>query len=122
MKLKINDLSWDLAFVQSRNQDSDESICGVTRKTRLEIYVNSDMDDTLVYRTIIHELAHAYVWSFGFENFESFKEEDLCNFIESYAKDILSKADDVFGEYKKEKKELKKISNEFETILKKNNK
>ena len=80
----------------SETNDRDGYTLGITSKTQCKIYIDKKLKKDLMYRTIIHELTHAYVWSYGFDQYTNFEEENLCDFIESYGQSILSKADWIF--------------------------
>lgn len=63
-----------------------------------------NLPDDLMRRTIIHELTHAYFWSYGLTQIETIGEENVCDFIETHGRAILDLADRVYEGIKKETK------------------
>lgn len=89
MEFTIHDLKWNIKFVDGIScEDTDEQLCGVTFKLKQEIVIDYNAPDDMLLRIITHELVHAFIWSYGFECFKPFTEEQLCSFIESYIVDI----------------------------------
>lgn len=121
MKLQIHNLNWQVEFIQSEHcfeeNNTQEELCGITKKLKLQVFINSEMNDDLVRRTVIHELTHAYIWTYGFENFDSFKEEDLCNFIETFSESILKDTEKVMTEYESFKGKFDEVFEKVENII-----
>ncbi len=102
MELTICGLKWDISFPQQEELSNDNwELCGLTQKVQLKIFICKDLNSDLVYRTIIHELVHAYIWSYGFGDNKDFSEENVANFVEVHARSLLNDADKVFNEYNK---------------------
>lgn len=82
MKLKINNITWDIKFTE----DIEEGFFGYTNVYKLKIGIRSDMALDVVRTTIIHELIHAMIFSYGFikaqpEDELLFSEEQVADFI-----------------------------------------
>ena len=81
----------------TRNKDdlkrSDGTITlGVTDLNELTIYLFSGLKDELFRKVLIHEICHAFIFSYGF--YLTLEEEEfVCSFVDTYASDILSNAD-----------------------------
>lgn len=108
-QVQLGRFTWDVFFVDE-DHPKLENAYGAVYKSNLEIYLSADIPDQLLRSTIIHELTHASVWTYGFENISirGYEEEDLCNFMEAYSEEILRIADDLFAElenYKDEEEE-----------------
>lgn len=73
-------------------------MCGVTVRSKNKIYINKNLQKDLFRRTIIHELTHAYIWSYGLNQVESFKEENICDFLESHGDSIIGTANCVYND------------------------
>ncbi len=107
VKLKINNLNWEVCFVKCQNginkldlKDTDENSLGLTRRSCDMIIINKDLPDDLMKRTIDHEMVHAYCWSYGLSQYQSFTEENLADFFETYARSILRDSRYVLDKYK----------------------
>lgn len=48
----------------------------------------------MLRKVLIHELSHAFVFSYGY-SLTLEEEEFLCSFIDSYADDIITEADSL---------------------------
>lgn len=87
MKFKINDLTWKIEFVERDSgflkfDDPDLVNAGITDWHDLKIYIDQSLSDDMIQRTIIHELTHAFIFSYGYS--DMMNEEEICNFIESH--------------------------------------
>ena len=109
VKLKINNLNWTVHFVDCPNginpldiKDIDEHNLGLTRRSFDIILINKDLPLDLLKRTIDHELVHAYMWSFGLNQFQSFNEENVSDFFETHGRNIIKDSDMVFSKFKGE--------------------
>lgn len=101
----IHNVPWKIEFVE-KDAEVISGSCGITYKEECISYIRNDLSDEMTRRTLIHEIAHAYIWVYGFEDITNrkFTEEDLCNFIETYGYDIISQADTVLSFYDKKSK------------------
>lgn len=112
MELVINDLTWEVKFMSKESLTFDNlELCGLTQKVELEILLNEELKLDLSYRTIIHELVHAYLWSYGLENNDGYSEENLANFVEGYMKNIGRDADLIFNELCKRRSSDEEVKN-----------
>lgn len=103
-KIKIHDYEWEIEFVKN------EASCGVTDYNNLVITIWCNQKDQVVRHSIIHELTHAYRWSYGYQNDEDNKkltcdqiEEEVANFMETWGSEVLSTSNDLFDRYLKSK-------------------
>lgn len=80
MELIINNLVYNVELVDKVNQSDDLGLFNCETQT---ITIKSSLSDGQKIRTFLHELAHAYMWCYGFSDVE-FNEETICNFIGVY--------------------------------------
>lgn len=101
MKIKIHDLTWEVRFTDyiENPTDSNEIVCGLTLKTKQVILISVRQSLEIIKRTITHELVHAYIWSYGFENSDPFSEEEMCNFIETHMRDLYNNTEKIYNKY-----------------------
>ena len=102
--LTINGVRWTVRGCSgdAPELESDgDNVLGITRFATAEIFVQStDITEDIVYRTLKHELGHAYLYSYGFIG-DEMGEEDFCNFIESYGERLINDARKVFKSFLK---------------------
>ena len=101
IKIRINGITWKIIGTSAGDEAFDanegEEVMGITWFTKGEIYLVVDnISSELLYRTIKHELTHAFLFSYGI-NKEELTEEEVCNFVEVYAEDIIKKANSIFN-------------------------
>lgn len=102
-KLKINGLEWRVKFTHDR-EELKEDLLGLCVFTQLKIYVADDVDDAVVRTSIIHELVHAYLFSYGFTEAKDtdnlmFSEEQICDFVAMNLISILEMANKLYDAY-----------------------
>lgn len=101
MRFQVNGIYWEVIFVNSISNDlrkDDGSIAlGVCDNNVKCIYISNALKGNLFQRVLIHELTHAWIFSYNF--YLTFEEEEfICEFVSMYAKDILSKTDNLISE------------------------
>lgn len=93
MEFKINGLKWNAFFVDKNDSkllyDGSNNL-GVTYYDDLKIYLKNDMSKPLFRQTVIHELVHAFLFSYGIhlEN-SDVTEEAVCDFCGAHLDKIL---------------------------------
>lgn len=100
MVIKINGLKWT---VKNVNPDSPElklsngNICfGVTEYVPQKISMRDDMSKELYRQTLIHELLHAYTFSFGVHLYANENtEEPIADFVGSHLDGIHDHANKI---------------------------
>ena len=103
---KVNDLEWEVIFKdqiefkkRTGSLEEDSVYFGLTVKELDELWLSNEIKkDTLLYRTIKHELTHVYMESYGFSQFNTFTEENVADFIECYAESIVETAKFIFAQ------------------------
>jgi len=98
---KINDLMWDIKWVKATDKNlcanKDEDVCGITHFNATTIYMNRECPRELIYKTLVHELTHATLFSYGLGQYETFTEENVCDIMDSYGLQILTLANDIMA-------------------------
>ena len=94
----INKLKWQIKF----DDNMRENLFGETNYSNLTIHLNSACCGENLERTLLHEIVHAYCYSYGLTFIESFDRENFCEFI-SHNLENISK---IYEEAKKELKSL----------------
>lgn len=103
MEFVINGLKWQLVNVP----DNDESLflngkecLGVTYCKKLEVTMNITLPKELYRQTLIHELIHAFTFSYGVDlvaNEET--EESVCDFMGAHLDEIVKTVNHLMGLY-----------------------
>lgn len=75
--MKINNLEWRVCYSDNLKED----LFGQTNYETLTIYIKKQLNTANIERTIMHEILHAYCYSYGLMFFESFNIEQLCEFV-----------------------------------------
>lgn len=82
MTVKINGYKWTVLFVNGDHEglqlkDQEMIALGNTFFVDLKIYIRKNENFELVRKTVIHELVHAVIFSYGYE---VLGEESICQF------------------------------------------
>lgn len=73
----INNLHWKITI----NDNLNENIFGTTNYATQTIYLNPTCVMENIKRTLLHEVVHAFLYSYGLHCIESFDKETICEFI-----------------------------------------
>lgn len=112
-KIMIGNLEWTIFLCDKNNYNLfdkdeitnkyktdvniDEGSFGITKFEHNEIYIHKDMSKNMIKRTLIHELTHAFLFTFGMMADETkLDEERICTFNEEHLEDIYKTANSVF--------------------------
>ena len=101
MKIKINNLTWNVGF---ERRDDLNGCYGFARFSTLEIRIAHDVHKEVVRTTITHEIIHAFIESFGFTTPDTnstlmFSEEQVCDFIAMNLEEISKQSKKVYLYY-----------------------
>jgi hypothetical protein len=103
VKFKINGLNWTVQSVQSENEKlklKNNACLGVTYCQDLQIFLDGTLAKELYRQTVIHELVHAFAFSFGVHLVANEKtEESVCDFIGAHLDEIYSTANKIMDSY-----------------------
>ena len=92
-QIKINGLKWKIFFVASESpkltdEDNKRNILGITYFRECEIYIDKSLSKPLRKQTVIHELVHALLFSYGI-NAEGATEEEICDLIGAHLDELV---------------------------------
>lgn len=93
--MNINGLNWKIVFTENDNDLIVNSSVrlGVTDRNRLTIYLYDGLKGKLLRKVLIHELTHAWLFSYDYD-LDVETEEMLCEFLDTYAENIIDEADE----------------------------
>lgn len=95
----INDKNWDIVCLDEHSpelQRSDGSYTlGCTDKNTNTIYIVDNIFGARLKKVLIHEVCHAFIMSYDIY-IDIYSEEYLCDFLATYARDILKISKDVY--------------------------
>ncbi len=96
MKIKIANDVWKIKLKDGDSKkmhpSKDRINFGLTEYTRLVINIRKEMPLSLARSTVIHELVHAFIFSYGHE---VDGEEAMCNFFGVHADEILELTEQI---------------------------
>lgn len=99
MKVKIKDYEYEIIEVAKDStllkQEEDKITFGQTDFENQKIYLNKDVTQIRLKKTLIHELTHAFAEAYGFSE-RLFNEEELCLFNEAYLEDVMKIVNQYF--------------------------
>lgn len=105
MQIKINGLKWTIQNAKSgsENLKIDGNSCfGVTNYPNLRITLQEEQPIELYRQTVIHELIHAYIFSFGVHLVANENtEEPICDFIGAHLDKIYDHTNLIIEKLKK---------------------
>lgn len=87
MKIKIHKRKYTVVFEPLERAE----LFGECNYGLAKITISKNLDKTLLYSTIVHELTHAYLFEYGMPR-ETYSQEDMCNFFGAYGKEIIENA------------------------------
>jgi len=101
MKIKINNLEWKIEEVETRSSELmvDGNQCfGVCKFHSQEIFLDATLKSDKLCSTLRHELTHAFLYCYMLESKKTYTEEEVCEFVALYSKQI----NDIVLDYIKE--------------------
>lgn len=107
--LNINGVSWRILLVPPTSSTlarSDGSLAsGVCDNDTKCIYINENLNSSLMKRVLCHEITHAAMFSYE-TNLTVEQEELLADLIATYGQEIIFKTNDIFQRLKANKGDL----------------
>jgi hypothetical protein len=118
-KIKIHNNEYEIIFVSNKDDNllmSDgEYHSGVTDFRNKKIYIADNLNKYSYCYTLLHELTHAIIDSYGLLQVD-WNDEIVADFIGNYYITICNLLDNIVNDYKKENKK-----ETFEKFIKKEN-
>lgn len=101
VKFKANGLIWEVQSVQRDNEKlkvKGAECLGVTYYKDLQIFLDCTLPKELFRQTVIHELIHAFSFSFGVHLVANEKtEEPVCDFMGSHLDEIYTTTNKIMA-------------------------
>lgn len=107
MKLEINNLEWEIEEVEKETK----YFYGSCNYFENKIILEKNLSINLKRKVLAHELTRAYMYSFLLTEQETYTENEVCEFISCYGKQIWSKVDEYFFLQDLEKNKLIQVNN-----------
>ena len=99
MKVKIYKDIWKVKLTDANKKkmtpDAEHCNLGLTEYDKLRINIRTGLSESVARSTVIHELTHAFLFSYG-NQVEG--EEQMCDFFGVHGDDIISLADQIMKE------------------------
>lgn len=95
----FNGIKWAVCLVPKDDPEmnsGETEVLGLTSYTTQVIRIRAGMTEIVTYQTIVHELTHAAMFSFGFSDAD-FNIETICNFMGAYINQIYDAANTVIN-------------------------
>ena len=109
-RFDMNGLTWEVAAVEPGSIELVDRTGALTLATtdpsEMTVYISSALHGTMLYRVLVHELAHCAIYSYGLLDdihrmclpaYWVDAEEWICNFIADYGWRIFDSAYKVLG-------------------------
>ena len=99
MKIIVNGIVWKIKYTHNRydlSRDDGTLTWGVTDRSTQEIFIYDRLSPYMRQKVLTHELVHAWIFSYGIY-LDVEQEEFVCSFIDTYAREIIAKADEVLA-------------------------
>ena len=98
-RININGIWWTIRGCGEDDEALEidgDTVFGITKFATAEIFVRQqNIKSEVIYRTIKHELCHAYLYSYGLIA-ETMGEEEFCNFLECHSEKLIKDAAYIF--------------------------
>lgn len=96
MKIKIHKDVWKVKLTDGSKKkmtpDNDHYNLGLTEYSKLLINIRTGLAESVARSTVIHELVHAFLFSYG-NQVEG--EEQMCDFFGVHGEEIVALADKI---------------------------
>lgn len=99
-KVYINNLEWNIIEVEKDNEklkDDDNKLSyGTCRYYENAIYLDKNLCEAHKKKVLAHELTHAYIFSHLLKYSDNYTEEEVCEFLACYGKQIWNEVEEYF--------------------------
>lgn len=95
----INGILWSIIFTNNINdlrRDDGTIALGICDKAKRTIYISDSLYGDLLKDVIIHEICHAFIFSYSYY-IEEEEEEFICQFVSRFSNDILWNAEGIYN-------------------------
>jgi len=96
MIVSIGKIQWEARFVSHTGIELNQGtgLNGCCAPTSHQIFIGNDFDPQQTKDTTIHEVTHAYIEQYLLGK-KTFENEEMCDFMERYAEDIIGTANEI---------------------------
>ena len=96
-KIRINNVEWSIIPFHRTTEEYDGQTC----VSQLTIKFNVDQNREIVKKSLIHELVHAHLDSFGFGSYSTgqLNIEQVCEFISFNAENIIKLTEKIMRDF-----------------------
>lgn len=98
-RLNINNVEYEILEVNSNSKnlivDGTFRVAAIHYDTA-KIYLARYLKEDIKYSSLIHEITHAYICSYGMLPIKQFDQELMCEFIAAYGGKIIDDVNDYF--------------------------
>lgn len=99
-EFNIGSLKWAVSAVETDNEglkaENGEPSLGVTYYRTCHIYIDKTMQPALIRSTVIHELVHAFTFTYGVHlEADEKSEEPVADFFGAFGDEIIATADKI---------------------------
>lgn len=87
----VNGIYWKIKYTYDVNElrrDNGTIALGVCVRNKLTIYIYKGLSYNLQNKVLIHEITHAYIFSYGYMITEE-EEELICEIVSEYGENII---------------------------------
>lgn len=101
MQITINNITWEIIFTNDINDltlNNGNSTLGLTDLSSKTIYLYYNLRGPLLRRVLMHEITHAFIFSYNYYLTLS-EEEFICSFIDTYADNIIDDTNYILSNY-----------------------
>lgn len=100
---------WNIELTKEKKKlrNNGKFCAGVTCYKEQTIYIDMNLRENQLYRVLLHELTHVYIYTTQISPKEFYTEEDMCELIALFGADIIIKANEIIQIIKKKCEELK---------------
>ena len=97
MKFTVNGMKWSMKFTdKDLDEQREDMYMGLTKFIDQEILIRKGMSRRLTRMTVIHELCHCFLFSYGITT-GAYDEEQLCKFVAANIDQIIDLTDEFLS-------------------------
>lgn len=86
-EVTINGIKWTVQTVSKTHKKLKKNL-GICYLRECAIFIDEDLRGGIFKQTLLHELVHAFVFSFGVHFPENDVEESVCDFIAAHYREL----------------------------------
>lgn len=107
------DDEWSVVITDEKKKlKSNGKFCaGITCYKEQTIYIDMGLRENQLYRVLLHELTHVYLYTTQINIQETYTEEDMCELVALFGVEIITKANEIIQIIMKKCEELKDEKN-----------